>query len=192
MKELPKNPERFDHFVFVLGSNGFTSGCHSWEVDVGQNNDWVIGVVKASVARKGKISGCLEGGFWTIALSDGKYTAWPPHIHRSTWRATWKGFGWRSTIIMERSASLIQWVSHLSTHSMTTLRRQCSLFSVRGKYKWEQSRAAEDLPCESGSMEQCLLVMPVYYVFLLQFIQYQSKIWKRLPFNLLNYYFSRF
>uniref|UniRef100_A0A671MK99 Tripartite motif containing 35-12 n=1 Tax=Sinocyclocheilus anshuiensis TaxID=1608454 RepID=A0A671MK99_9TELE len=75
MKELPDNPERFDHFVFVLGSKGFTSGCHSWEVDVGQNNDWVIGVVKESVARKGKISGCAEGGFWTIALSDGKYTA---------------------------------------------------------------------------------------------------------------------
>ncbi|XP_067312778.1 E3 ubiquitin-protein ligase TRIM39 [Pseudorasbora parva] len=75
MKQLPDNPERFDHFVFVLGSKGFTSGCHSWEVDVGQNNDWVIGVVKASIARKGKISGCPEGGFWTIALSDGKYTA---------------------------------------------------------------------------------------------------------------------
>uniref|UniRef100_A0A673NF33 E3 ubiquitin-protein ligase TRIM39-like n=1 Tax=Sinocyclocheilus rhinocerous TaxID=307959 RepID=A0A673NF33_9TELE len=75
MKELPDNPERFDHFVFVLGSKGFTSGCHSWEVVVGQNNDWVIGVVKESVARKGKISGCPEGGFWTIALSDGKYTA---------------------------------------------------------------------------------------------------------------------
>uniref|UniRef100_A0A671T3K7 E3 ubiquitin-protein ligase TRIM39-like n=1 Tax=Sinocyclocheilus anshuiensis TaxID=1608454 RepID=A0A671T3K7_9TELE len=75
MKELPNNPERFDHFVFVLGSKGFTSGCHSWEVDVGQNNDWVIGVVKESVARKGKISGCPDGGFWTMALSDGKYTA---------------------------------------------------------------------------------------------------------------------
>ncbi|TRY65901.1 hypothetical protein DNTS_022767 [Danionella cerebrum] len=75
IQELPDNPERFDHFVFVLGSKGFTSGCHSWEVDVGKNNDWVIGVVKASVARKGKISGSPEGGFWTIALSDGKYTA---------------------------------------------------------------------------------------------------------------------
>lgn len=75
IKELPDNPERFDHFVFVLGSKGFTSGCHSWEVEVGQNNDWVIGVVKESIARKGKISGCPEGGFWTIALSDGKYTA---------------------------------------------------------------------------------------------------------------------
>lgn len=75
MKQLPDNPERFDHFVFVLGSKSFTSGCHSWEVDVGQNNDWVIGVAKASIARKGKISGCPEGGFWTIALSDGKYTA---------------------------------------------------------------------------------------------------------------------
>ncbi|XP_056308220.1 E3 ubiquitin-protein ligase TRIM39 [Danio aesculapii] len=75
MQKLPDNPERFDHLVFVLGSKGFSSGCHSWEVEVGKNNDWVIGVVKASVARKGKISGCPEGGFWTIALSDGQYTA---------------------------------------------------------------------------------------------------------------------
>ncbi|XP_051572439.1 zinc-binding protein A33-like isoform X2 [Myxocyprinus asiaticus] len=75
MKKLPDNPERFDHFVFVLGSKGFTSGCHSWEVDVSKNNDWVIGVVKASIARKGKIAGCPEGGLWTIALSDGMYTA---------------------------------------------------------------------------------------------------------------------
>ncbi|KAI7803512.1 putative E3 ubiquitin-protein ligase TRIM39 [Triplophysa rosa] len=75
MLQLPDNPERFDHFVFVLGSKSFNSGCHSWEVDVSQNNDWVIGVVKSSIARKGKIGGCPEGGFWTVALSDGKYVA---------------------------------------------------------------------------------------------------------------------
>ena len=57
------------------GSEGFTSGRHTWEVMVGENNDWVIGVVKGSISRKGKISGGREGGYWTIARSDGRYTA---------------------------------------------------------------------------------------------------------------------
>lgn len=75
VQKLPDNPERFDHFVFVLGSEGFTSGRHAWEVDVGDKQDWVLGVVNESVERKGKISGCPEGGFWTISYSDDEYTA---------------------------------------------------------------------------------------------------------------------
>ncbi|XP_017557128.1 E3 ubiquitin-protein ligase TRIM39 [Pygocentrus nattereri] len=75
MQKLPDNPERFNHFVFVLGSEGFASGRHAWEVMVGENNDWVIGVVKESISRKGKISGGPEGGSWNIARSDGRYTA---------------------------------------------------------------------------------------------------------------------
>ncbi|XP_076122570.1 E3 ubiquitin-protein ligase TRIM39-like [Alosa pseudoharengus] len=73
--KLPDNPERFDHFVFVLGSEGYMAGRHAWEVEVGDKQDWVLGVVNESVERKGKISGCPEGGFWTISYSDGEYTA---------------------------------------------------------------------------------------------------------------------
>ncbi|KAM6957550.1 E3 ubiquitin-protein ligase TRIM35 [Aplochiton taeniatus] len=73
--QLPKNPERFDHFVFVLGSEGFTSGRHAWEVEVGEKEDWMLGVVKESVNRKGPISGCPEGGFWMMSHCEGEYTA---------------------------------------------------------------------------------------------------------------------
>ncbi|XP_062388911.1 E3 ubiquitin-protein ligase TRIM39 [Sardina pilchardus] len=73
--KMPDNPERFDHFVFVLGSEGYSAGRHAWEVEVGDKQDWVLGVVNESVERKGKISGCPEGGFWTISYSDGEYTA---------------------------------------------------------------------------------------------------------------------
>lgn len=75
LKQLPTNPERFGHFVFVLGSEGFTSGCHAWEVEVGDKTDWMLGVVKESIDRKGRISGCPEGGFWMISHYEGEYSA---------------------------------------------------------------------------------------------------------------------
>uniref|UniRef100_A0A3Q2PJ88 Tripartite motif-containing protein 35 n=1 Tax=Fundulus heteroclitus TaxID=8078 RepID=A0A3Q2PJ88_FUNHE len=75
LQQLPDNPERFGHFVFVLGSEGFTSGRHAWEVEVGGKVDWMLGVVTASVDRKGHISGCPEGGFWMISHSEGEYSA---------------------------------------------------------------------------------------------------------------------
>ncbi|KAG7460277.1 hypothetical protein MATL_G00219630 [Megalops atlanticus] len=73
--KVPDNPERFDHFVFVLGSEGFAAGRHAWEVHVGDKGDWVLGVVKESISRKGKISGSPEGGFWTISHCEGEYIA---------------------------------------------------------------------------------------------------------------------
>uniref|UniRef100_A0A096LUC4 E3 ubiquitin-protein ligase TRIM39-like n=1 Tax=Poecilia formosa TaxID=48698 RepID=A0A096LUC4_POEFO len=75
LQQLPDNPERFGHFVFVLGSEGFTSGRHAWEVEVGGKEDWMLGVVKETIDRKGKISGCPEGGFWMISHSEGEYSA---------------------------------------------------------------------------------------------------------------------
>lgn len=75
LQELPDNPERFGHFVFVLGSEGFTSGRHAWEVEVGNKVDWMLGVVKESIDRKGRISGCPEGGFWMISHYEGEYMA---------------------------------------------------------------------------------------------------------------------
>ncbi|XP_072299276.1 E3 ubiquitin-protein ligase TRIM35-like [Eucyclogobius newberryi] len=75
VKKQPDNPERFGHFVFVLGSEGFTAGRHAWEVEVGDKADWMLGVVRESIDRKGRISGCPEGGFWMISFSDGEYCA---------------------------------------------------------------------------------------------------------------------
>ncbi|XP_068434024.1 E3 ubiquitin-protein ligase TRIM35-like [Clinocottus analis] len=75
LQKLPDNPERFGHFVFLLGSEGFTSGRHAWEVEVGDNADWMLGVVKESIDRKGRITGCPEGGFWMISHYEGEYSA---------------------------------------------------------------------------------------------------------------------
>ncbi|KAM8843799.1 E3 ubiquitin-protein ligase TRIM35-like isoform 2-T2 [Spinachia spinachia] len=75
LQKLPDNPERFGHFVFLLGSQGFTSGRHAWEVEVGDKADWMLGVVKESVDRKGRISGCPEDGFWMVSHYEGEYSA---------------------------------------------------------------------------------------------------------------------
>ncbi|XP_064176351.1 nuclear factor 7, brain-like isoform X8 [Anguilla rostrata] len=75
-QKYPDNPERFKLYVNVMGSEGFTSGKHSWEVKVGNKSEWDIGVVKESISRKGEITLSPETGFWVLTLRNGdKYLA---------------------------------------------------------------------------------------------------------------------
>ncbi|MBN3275661.1 A33 protein, partial [Polyodon spathula] len=76
-QQLPDNPERFDPYVYVLGSEGFTSGKHYWDVEVGNKTDWNLGVTRESSQRKGSITHNPGGGYWAITLRDeDQYWAW--------------------------------------------------------------------------------------------------------------------
>ncbi|XP_036401893.1 zinc-binding protein A33-like [Megalops cyprinoides] len=75
-QELPDNPERFDRSVSVLGSEGFTSGKHSWEVEVGNKPEWDVGVATESSNRKVVIPYDPVRGLWVVTLRRGsEYTA---------------------------------------------------------------------------------------------------------------------
>uniref|UniRef100_K7G7I6 Tripartite motif containing 39 n=1 Tax=Pelodiscus sinensis TaxID=13735 RepID=K7G7I6_PELSI len=57
-QDLPDNPERFNSRACVLGQEGFTSGRHYWEVEVGDKRGWVT--------RKGWIMRTPEEGIWAV------------------------------------------------------------------------------------------------------------------------------
>ncbi|KAM4741206.1 nuclear factor 7, brain-like [Anableps anableps] len=73
-QQLPDNPERLDRCCVALGSEGFDSGSHSWDVDVGDGGAWRLGVLAASGGRKGYIISAL----WEIWFHEGTYYSWSP------------------------------------------------------------------------------------------------------------------
>lgn len=75
-KSLTKSdgPLRF-YFSMTLGTKGFTSGRHYWEVQVGLRNDWNVGVALGTVDRSSAVVVKTENGFFSIAKMGFDYYA---------------------------------------------------------------------------------------------------------------------
>ncbi|XP_030593713.1 zinc-binding protein A33-like [Archocentrus centrarchus] len=71
-QQLPDNPERNTKYAHVFGSEGFSSGKHSWEVEVGDHPRWNVGLVKESVDMN-ESSVSPETGFWCLVHNNGEY-----------------------------------------------------------------------------------------------------------------------
>uniref|UniRef100_A0A669QP46 B30.2/SPRY domain-containing protein n=1 Tax=Phasianus colchicus TaxID=9054 RepID=A0A669QP46_PHACC len=78
-QDLPDNPERFAYWPFVLGHQSFSSGRHCWEVEMGDEGDWAIGVARESIPRKGQLSLCPKGGIWGLEKWGGQIRALTTH-----------------------------------------------------------------------------------------------------------------
>ncbi|XP_062391185.1 nuclear factor 7, brain-like [Sardina pilchardus] len=71
VQQLPDNPERFDEYYSVLDFEGFNSGTHCWDVEVGENTMWHVGLMTESLQRKGDFSSM--SGWWRVGYSGAKY-----------------------------------------------------------------------------------------------------------------------
>ncbi|XP_051899824.1 zinc-binding protein A33-like [Pristis pectinata] len=74
-KDLPDTGKRFEDQPCALGSEGFTSGRHYWEVEVAGSRRWSLGVAAESVARKGLVRLRPATGVWSIARNNDKFFA---------------------------------------------------------------------------------------------------------------------
>ncbi|KAG6928865.1 butyrophilin subfamily 1 member A1, partial [Chelydra serpentina] len=73
--DLLDNPKRFEYERCVLGYEGFTSGRHYWEMEVGHGGYWAVGIARESVRRKGEIIFKTEEGIWAVGHWGNQYLA---------------------------------------------------------------------------------------------------------------------
>ncbi len=73
--ECLANPRRFHYYYCVLGHQGFTTGRHYWEVEVGCKTAWRLGVAKEDVPRGEMNATGTSNGLWTLALKGGSLLA---------------------------------------------------------------------------------------------------------------------
>ncbi|KAM9741442.1 tripartite motif containing 105 [Menidia menidia] len=76
MTPYTSHGKRFLQCVNILAAQGFQSGQHYWEVEVGSSPKWDLGVASEAVDRHTRIKLSPESGYWTLRLRNGnEYSA---------------------------------------------------------------------------------------------------------------------
>ncbi|XP_072250064.1 E3 ubiquitin-protein ligase TRIM69 [Leuresthes tenuis] len=73
--DIQANPRRFHYYYCVLGQQGFTTGRHYWEVEVGSKTAWRVGVAREDVPRGEMATTGTSSGLWTLAMKGGSILA---------------------------------------------------------------------------------------------------------------------
>ncbi|NXK00153.1 TRI35 protein, partial [Corythaixoides concolor] len=71
-KLLVENPERFTAAPCILGSRSFSTGFHTWEVDLGGITNWRVGVARPRNGTHWTFHHDARSGFWYIYHLPGK------------------------------------------------------------------------------------------------------------------------
>ncbi|XP_072890004.1 zinc-binding protein A33-like [Hemitrygon akajei] len=131
-QRVADNPERFDPCPCALGSEGFRSGRHYWEVEVGGKTEWEIGVARETVERKGQFTLSPENGHWTIGLEpEGDLVAFTAPSETSlSWREKLQRIG----VFLDYEGGQISFynagdMSHLYTFCQTFTGRLFPIFN---------------------------------------------------------------
>nr|XP_033804444.1 E3 ubiquitin-protein ligase TRIM39-like [Geotrypetes seraphini] len=130
-QNLPDHPERFDTGSCVLGCEGFTKGIHYWEVEVGDGTDWILGVCKHSVRRKGEIKLLPGEGYWLVGLWGGQgYVALGSHVTRLSPSEIPRAVG----ILLEYEAGKVSFYDADYKSHLLTFRKSHQVSSLLGFY----------------------------------------------------------
>ncbi|XP_072845153.2 zinc finger protein RFP [Pogona vitticeps] len=74
-QEMPQRPARFDASLSVLGREGFGTGRNYWDVVVGSEGNWAVGVARKSVKKKDQLAKQQSGAqVYALGKLDG-------HVH---------------------------------------------------------------------------------------------------------------
>lgn len=74
-EKLDNSSRRFSALPCILGCEGFTSGKHYFEVDVGEGTGWDLGVCMENVQRDTVMVPTPQSGFWAIRRCKEGYVA---------------------------------------------------------------------------------------------------------------------
>uniref|UniRef100_A0A670YZH3 Uncharacterized protein n=1 Tax=Pseudonaja textilis TaxID=8673 RepID=A0A670YZH3_PSETE len=135
-QDCPDVPERFDQELCVLGSEGFTTGWHWWEVSVqGPYNfpvqgevSWAIGVAKESIPRKGSFKLSSQVGIWAVGNN-----VWGQMIAFEPYRVTLQSSPRRLWVRLDCEAKEVQILDAVTGASLYTFKKGPFFGEIEGR-----------------------------------------------------------